>query len=126
MFGKSLNTLGGDQDSRYAIHLLGRAARRNYAVAAVPPLAHWGVEKWLPPFKSLYQDRNDYLDFGKKQVWARTAREKESPSAESQRKDIYSFLLSAKDPETGEGFPTPELWMEGNTLIVAGSDTSST
>lgn len=31
-----------------------------------------------------------------------------------------------QDPETGHGFPLPELLMEGNTLIVAGSDTSST
>ena len=45
---------------------------------------------------------------------------------ETGRRDIFAFLLHAKDPETGEGFPMPELWMEGNTLIVAGSDTSST
>ena len=36
------------------------------------------------------------------------------------------FTDLLQDPETGSGMPIPELWMEGNTLIVAGSDTSST
>ncbi|RAK75024.1 cytochrome P450, partial [Aspergillus fijiensis CBS 313.89] len=40
--------------------------------------------------------------------------------------DICTKLLSAKDPETGEGFPFQELWAESNLLIVAGSDTTST
>jgi cytochrome P450 len=54
-------------------------------------------------------------------------RNKENASIiETGRKDIFSFLLTAKDPETGDGLPMPELMMEGNTLIVAGSDTSST
>jgi cytochrome P450 len=105
--------------------LLGRAARRNYAVAAFPELIYWGLEKWIPPFRGLYLDRNKYLAFGKEQVMART-KEKEMGLRETGRRDIFSFLLHAKDPETGEGFSMPELWMEGNTLIVAGSDTSST
>jgi cytochrome P450 len=34
--------------------------------------------------------------------------------------------LNAKDPETDSGLSTSELWSESATLIVAGSDTSST
>ena len=90
----------------------------------MPKLLYWGLEKWLPPFRGLYQDRNKYLAFGKRQVMART--KEMSSFGETGRRDIFSFLMNAKDPETGEGFPMPELWMEGNTLIVAGSDTTST
>lgn len=123
VFGKSFGTLGDQPQNREGIRLLGRAAKRNYVVAAMPVLAQHGLEKWLPGFRSLYLDRLKYLAFGKAQVQART---KENGFGETGRRDIFSFLLHAKDPETGEGFPLPELWMEGNTLIVAGSDTSST
>lgn len=51
---------------------------------------------------------------------------KESGMEETGRQDIFSFLLHAKDPETGAGMPMGELFMEGNTLIVTASDTSST
>jgi len=36
------------------------------------------------------------------------------------RKDIMSFLLAAKDPETGKGFSKHELWAESNLIIGAG------
>ena len=109
VFGKSFGTLGEEPENREGIRLLGRAARRNYAVAALPELIYWNLERWIPPFRRLYHDRNQYLAFGKRQVMART-KEKEMGLAETGRRDIFSFLLNAKDPETGEGFPMPELW----------------
>lgn len=127
VFGRSFGTLGEKPENRRGIFLLGRAARRNYVVAAMPALLYTGLERYLPLLRGLYQDRCQYLAFGKKQVMERT-QEKGfgQPSTESARRDIFSFLLHAKDPESGEGMPMPELWMEGNTLIVAGSDTTST
>lgn len=124
VFGKSMGTQGNQPENREAIRLLGQAARRNYTVAAFPPLMYYGLEKYLPPFRSIYLDRNKYLGFSKKQVMERTARDEKE--GDNGRKDIFSFMLHAKDPETGEGMPAMELWMEGSTLIVAGSDTSST
>lgn len=123
VFGKSFGTLGEKPENREGIRLLGRAARRNYTVAAMPALAQYGFEKWLPGLRSLYLDRLKYLAFGKAQVQGRM---KDKGFGETGRTDIFSFLLHAKDPQTGGGFPLPELFMEGNTLIVAGSDTSST
>lgn len=119
-----MGTLGSQPENREAIRLLGQAARRNYTVAAYPPLMYYGLEKWLPLISSLYHDRMKYLAFGKRSVMERTERDKKD--GEAGRKDIFSFMLHARDPETGQGMPTQELWMEGNTLIVAGSDTSST
>jgi len=41
-------------------------------------------------------------------------------------RDFYSYLLQARDPETGKGFSEDELLSEASVLIVAGSDTAST
>ncbi|KIY00707.1 uncharacterized protein Z520_03372 [Fonsecaea multimorphosa CBS 102226] len=41
------------------------------------------------------------------------------------KKDVFQNLLNAKDAETGEGLPLPELLAEAGLLIVAGSDTTS-
>lgn len=129
VFGRSFKTLR-EPENRRGIFLLGRAARRNYVVAAMPALLYTGLEKVLPLLRGLYLDRCQYLAFGKKQVMERTKEggfgQPGSPSMESGRRDIFSFLLHAKDPESGDGMPMAELWMEANTLIVAGSDTTST
>lgn len=45
---------------------------------------------------------------------------------ETDRRDFFYHLLKARDPETGQGFSTQELWGESNLLIIAGSDTTST
>ena len=42
------------------------------------------------------------------------------------RNDAFSFLLQARDSETGESLTPAELGAEATTLVVAGSDTSST
>lgn len=42
------------------------------------------------------------------------------------KKDFFYYLLNAKDPETGKGFSTKELWGEANVLMIAGSDTTAT
>lgn len=35
------------------------------------------------------------------------------------KKDFFHYLLDAKDPETGKGFETAELWGEANVLMIA-------
>lgn len=127
VFGRSFGAMGERIRNREGIRLLGRAARRNYVVGAMPILMTSGLERYLPPLRQLFMDRGKYLAFGREQVNERTVRDPEhSKSTGSTRQDIFSFLLRAKDPETDEGMPMQELWMEGNTLIVAGSDTTAT
>ncbi|KAF3908109.1 hypothetical protein ABW21_db0207494 [Orbilia brochopaga] len=41
-------------------------------------------------------------------------------------KDIFSYILDAKDPETGMNLTYTELWSEARVMIIAGSDTTST
>ncbi len=93
VFGKSFGTLGDKPENREGIRLLGRAAKRNYVVGAMPILAQRGLEKWLPFLRSRYLDRCKCLAFGKAQVLART---KENGFGESGRRDIFSYLLHAK------------------------------
>jgi cytochrome P450 len=123
VFGKSFGTLAAKPENRDAIRLLGRAARRNYTIGAMPFLHKSGLERWLPPFRGLHLDRLQYLAFGKRQV---VERSQDTSLENSGRKDIFHYLLGARDPETGEGMSRSDLWMESNTLTVAGSDTSST
>lgn len=47
-------------------------------------------------------------------------RQKAKSPEEASRNDIFSVLLNAVDPYTDQRIPMPELWMESNTLIVAG------
>lgn len=54
------------------------------------------------------------------------AAERTKIGMDTDRKDFFYYLLNARDPETGKGFSTPELWGESNLLIIAGSDTTST
>lgn len=35
---------------------------------------------------------------------------------DTDRRDFFYYLLKARDPETGQGFSTPELWGESNLL----------
>lgn len=91
VFGRSFGTLGERPENREGIRLLGRAARRNYVVAAMPALVRY--ERWLPYLRGLYLDRAKYLAFGKKQVMAR---QQEHGAGETGRRDIFSFLLHAK------------------------------
>ncbi|KAI0572940.1 CypX Cytochrome P450 [Pyrenophora tritici-repentis] len=55
---------------------------------------------------------------------ARRARDK--TDTDGLKNDLFSKLLTAKDPETGESLSQAQLWAESNLLIIAGSDTSST
>ena len=39
---------------------------------------------------------------------------------EDKSRDVYSYLMDARDPETGEGFSEPEIISESSLLILAG------
>ncbi|KAF1974296.1 cytochrome P450 [Bimuria novae-zelandiae CBS 107.79] len=42
------------------------------------------------------------------------------------RKDLYSFVVDAKDPDTGEGMRLRDIWSEAAFSMPAGGDTTST
>lgn len=72
-------------------------------------------------FHRIAAGRAKYMAYSRAQLAERTAL-----GDETDRRDFFYHLLKARDPETGQGFSTPELWGESNLLIIAGSDTTST
>ena len=72
-------------------------------------------------FPNIAAGRARYMVYSRSQLTERTRL-----GDDADRRDFFYYLLKARDPETGQGFTTPELWGESNLLIIAGSDTTST
>ena len=117
-FGKAFGMLERP-DNRFAIDLISNAARRHLMCGTWLPLHKYHIDKLL--FRKIAGMRERYMQFSKAQ-----AAERMKMGEDVDRKDFFYYLLRAKDPETGRGFTTPELWGESNLLIIAGSDTTST
>lgn len=82
-------------------------------------------------FRAAIAGRNQFVKFAVRLIKERTlkASGQEPQDKEEQAPagpDIFGLLQSAKDPETGQGFSKDEIQAESVTLIVAGSDTTST
>ncbi|KAH8588815.1 cytochrome P450 [Bisporella sp. PMI_857] len=117
-FGKAFEMLEHERN-HHVIDLLGSAAHMHLILGTNPMIKKLGLNKVL--FSKIYAQRMQYISFAKSQAAERT-----KIGTETDRKDFFYYLLNAKDPETGKGFTTPELWGESNLLIIAGSDTTST
>ena len=117
-FGKAFGMLERP-DNRFAIDMVTNAAHRHLMCGTYLPLHEYHIDKVL--FRKIAAMRARYMQFSKAQAAERT-----KMGLDVDRKDFFYYLLKAKDPETGKGFSTPELWGESNLLIIAGSDTTST
>lgn len=85
----------------------------------MPIINTLSLDKFL--FPHIAAGRARYMAYSRAQLTERTRL-----GDETDRRDFFYHLLKARDPETGLGFSTPELWGESNLLIIAGSDTTST
>ncbi|AEO58519.1 cytochrome P450-like protein [Thermothelomyces thermophilus ATCC 42464] len=117
-FGKAFHMLDRP-DNRYAVDLVGVAAQRHLLCGTMPIINKLSLDKIL--FHRIAAGRARYMAYSRQQLAERTAL-----GDETDRRDFFYHLLKARDPETGQGFTTPELWGESNLLIIAGSDTTST
>lgn len=117
-FGKAFHMLDRP-DNRYAVDLVGVAAQRHLLCGTMPIVNKLSLDKVL--FHRIAAGRAKYMAYSRQQLTERTAL-----GDETDRRDFFYHLLKARDPETGHGFTTPELWGESNLLIIAGSDTTST
>lgn len=117
-FGKAFGMLERP-DNRFAIDMVTNAAHRHLMCGTYLPIHEYHVDKIL--FRKIAAMRARYMQFSKAQAAERT-----KMGLDVDRKDFFYYLLKAKDPESGRGFSTPELWGESNLLIIAGSDTTST
>ena len=99
-------------------------------ILQAPELTFRRLDKKL--FPASIVARNKFLKFLNNMVSSRVQRTQYLETASEKTKgnkmagDIFSLFQNARDPETGKGFGIEELSGESATLIVAGSDTTST
>ncbi|KAK2484351.1 hypothetical protein H9L39_02331 [Fusarium oxysporum f. sp. albedinis] len=117
VFGQQYNLLG-NQKYRYVVDSIEGSNIRTGVLIQAPEAYTWRLDRRLFP-KSL-QHRNSFIKFISLLVFDRLA------TNPLERSDIISHLLTAKDSETNQGFTKNEVAAESTTLIVAGTDTSST
>ncbi|KAI1386003.1 isotrichodermin C-15 hydroxylase [Hypoxylon trugodes] len=117
-FGKAFHMLERP-DNRYALELVSLATTRHLICGTMSLVGKLHLDKIL--FRRIATGREKYMAYSKAQLTERT-----KLGNDTDRRDFFYHLLKAKDPETGMGFATPELWGESNLLIIAGSDTTST
>ena len=62
-------------------------------------------------FRKIAAGRARYMAYSRAQL-----AERAKLGDETDRRDFFCHLLKARDPETGQGFATAELWGESNLL----------
>lgn len=117
-FGKAFHLLESDKN-RFAPKLVEQATTRHLLCGTMPIVDKLKIDRLL--FPEIAAGRAKYMLYSKAQMTERT-----KLGEESDRRDFFYYLLKARDPETGQGFSTAELWGESNLFIIAGSDTTST
>lgn len=110
-FGQSFE-LQTRPDNHFLIDAVTATSRKAGVYVQYPKLKYLQLEKLLYR-KGLWM-RQKYLD-----LMGRLVRERLSAENHSQN-DLFSFLVDAKDPETGQGFTESELWAETRFLLIAG------
>ena len=111
-YGRSFGTLENG-DNRFAIQLVKTSSKFHYLNAQMPSLKRLGLDRVL--FPSIRADRQRFMLYSKEMV-----AERMKIGTDTDRRDFFYYLLDAKDPETGIGFSTTELWGESNVLLIAG------
>lgn len=114
-FGKAFRMLE-KPDNRFIIDAIAASNIRTSVYVQYPELAKFKAEKVLYPNGSKLRKR--FLDLTR--VFAESRVEKHT----DYKGDLFSHVVEAKDPETGEGFSLPELWSESKFLIVAGKSSN--
>lgn len=119
IYSASYDTLGQDA-FRFVPRAIEDSNVRMSVILQAPELLLGRLDKKI--FPRSITARNKFLKFIGSMIASRTKANPGGKHAE----DIFSFLQNAQDPETGKGFGIEELMAESATLIVAGSDTTST
>lgn len=123
VFGTSYDLLTNAENHWIIDGVLGQMRRISF-LTTMPELDDMGFHRILFP-----DARRRAFRFSMKSreiMEARSKRDEEekgnddSAKERTPRKDIFSRLLTAKDPETGEGLSQTQLWAESNLLIIAG------
>ncbi|THC95861.1 hypothetical protein EYZ11_004639 [Aspergillus tanneri] len=117
LFGEAYN-MKTKEEHRYVVKSIEDSNVRLSVLAQAPILGFRRLDRYL--FSESIQGRNKFIKFINALLHSRFK------SVKSARQDVFNFLLDAKDPETHQGLSLAEIGAETTTLVVAGSDTSST
>jgi cytochrome P450 len=126
VFGAQYNLVGNSR-FRYVVESIDKSNVRMGALIQAPALTSFKLDKYL--FRDAIRARNRFVKFVMRVVKERldkggaAAAKSADPVSDH---DLFANLAAARDPETGSGFHSDEIAAESATLIVAGSDTSST
>lgn len=112
-FGQSFQ-LQSDEKNHFLIDAVTATSRKAGVYVLYPALQKLQLEKLF--YKRGLVMRQKYLDLMSWLVRSRKAAEAEKFN----RPDLLTFLVDAKDPETGEGFTESEMWAESRFLLIAG------
>lgn len=97
---------------------------RNHLAFQYPGIFKAGLNKWLD-FGTWFMPNsfNDIMAYLQNGAISTTERLESPPEVSDKRKDILSYLISARDPETGEGINKNEIIGEACILHLAGAST---
>ncbi|KAK8091784.1 hypothetical protein PG997_002145 [Apiospora hydei] len=128
VFGAKYNLLENEK-FRYVPEAIDDSNVRMSALIQWPDLAALKIDKYI--FRKCIVARNRLVKFIMRVVKDRVEKGKTLASIDldsptSADADVFANLATATDPETGDRFRPDEIAAESATLIVAGSDTSST
>lgn len=116
-FGQSFRLQESDEN-RFLIDAVTATINKAGAYVLYPGLQKLHLE--LLFYYSGMKMRQKYLNLMAHLVKTRLAMGK------NERQDLFSYLVDARDEETGKGFTEAELWAESRFLLIAGADTTST
>ncbi|KAF1955978.1 cytochrome P450 [Byssothecium circinans] len=116
-FGAAFN-LQTSTENRFMVAGLETSNFRTNLYIQFPLLKKIGMEVALYPFILTSQMR--YYKMLRDLIVARRSEGKHD------KKDLYSFVVDIKDPETGEGMRLRDIWSEAAFFMPAGGDTTST
>jgi cytochrome P450 len=111
IFGEAYNLIE-EPAHRHVVEAIERSNVRTSVLIQAAELVTGRLDKRL--FKDAILGRNIFIGFVNKLLKSRMN------AKPLKRKDVFSFLLGAKDPETQQGLGMAEIGAESTTMIVAG------
>jgi len=119
VFGKSFNLLSSEAN-RWILKVLPDAVQFLHIMGHMPGLL---MLDYLPFKSQMARDMDTFQKLSDSIAQDRIQKGKESQTSS---KDVFSYLLNARDPVTGEaGMSHDELVAEAGVLMIAGSDTAA-
>lgn len=97
--------------NRFLIDAINASSRVAGVYAQYPRLKDVGVERWM---KRGTWTRAKFGMLMKEMVEKRISQDVDAS------RDLFSFIINAKDSETGEGFTLEEIWAESRLFMIAG------